>query len=43
MVANYSKHYTAESFFIHQKAPEVNLFNETGGANMPIVYSMLMD
>ena len=38
MEANYSKRCTEESFFINQKATEVNVLNRIDGANMPIVY-----
>ena len=43
MEANYSKRRTAESFFINQRAAEVNVLNRIDGANMPNVYGMLMD
>ena len=43
MEANYSKRRTAESFFINQRAAEVNVLNRIDGANMPVVYGMLMD
>ena len=43
MKANYSKRRTAESFFINQRATEVNVLNRFDGANMPVVYGMLMD
>ena len=41
--ANCSKRRTAESFFINQRATEVNVLNRIDGANMPDVYGMLMD
>ena len=41
--ANYSKRRSAESFFINQRATEVNASNRIDGANMPVVYGMLMD
>ena len=31
------------SFFINQRATEVNVLNRIDGANMPIVNGMLMD
>ena len=43
MEANYNKRCTAESFFIKQKATEVNVLNRIDGANTPVVYGMLMD
>ena len=43
MEANYSKRRSAESFFINQRAAEVNVLNRIDGANMPVVYGMLMD
>ena len=43
MEANYSKRRTAESFFINQRANEVNVLNRIDGTNMPVVYGMLMN
>ena len=43
MEANYSKRRTAESFFINQRATEVNVLNRIDGASMPVVDDMLMD
>ena len=43
MEANYSKRRAAESFFINQRATEVNVSNRINSANMPVVYGMLMD
>ena len=43
MEANYSKRRTAKSFFINQRVAEVNVLNRIDGANMPVVYNMLMD
>ena len=43
MEANYSKRRTSESFFINQRATEVNVLNRIDGANMPVVSGMLMD
>ena len=43
MEANYCKRRTAESFFINQRATEVNVLNRIDGANMPVVNGMLMD
>ena len=43
METNYSKRRTAESFFINQRATEGNVLNRIDGANMPVVYGMLMD
>ena len=39
----YTKRRTAESFFINQRATEVNVLNRIDGANIPVVYGMLMD
>ena len=41
--ANYSKRCTAESFFISQRATEVNVLNRIDSAHVPVVYGMLMD
>ena len=41
--ANYSKRRTAESFFIRQRATEVNVLNRIDRAYMPVVYGMLMN
>ena len=43
MEADYSKRRTAESFFLNQGAPKVNVINRIDGANMPLVYGMLID
>ena len=43
MEANYSKPCTPESFFINQRAIEVNVLNRIDGTYMPVVYGMLMD
>ena len=43
MDANYSKRSTAESFFMNQRATEVNVLNRIDGASMPVVYGMLVD
>ena len=43
MEANYSKRRTAESFLTNQRATKVNILNRIDGANMPVVYGMLMD
>ena len=43
MEAIYSKRRTVESFFINQRATEVNVLNRIDGANMSVVYGLLMD
>ena len=43
MEVNYSKRRTAESFFKNQTATEVNVSYRSDGADMPVVYSMLMN
>ena len=43
MEANSIKHRTAESFFLNQKATEVDVLYKIDGANIPFVYGMLMD
>ena len=44
MEADYSKRrYSREFFFINQRAAEVNVLNRIDGANMPVVYGMLMN